>query len=83
MVEQETFNLLVSGSNPLRPTTLNNMPNKELTEAEERALGEEVVKVLGLKPARGIGLSEPHYRTEWGTKTALGLYRTLKYNIFS
>lgn len=51
------------------------------TEAEEERIGVEIAELLHLKPitprtadsAGEIG----RYRTTYGTKTALGLYRTL------
>lgn len=56
----------------------------ELTEEEERARGEKLVNLLGLKPERGTEVFlEPRYPTSVGNKTALGLYRTVGYLIFS
>lgn len=47
-----------------------------ITEAEEARRGDLIVKVLGLKRLRGT--SSVQYQTQWGTKTALGLYRTIQ-----
>ncbi len=51
----------------------------ELTEEEETKRGELLVSVLALKPIKPAepGSDCPRYRTEWGSKTALGLFRTL------
>lgn len=43
-------------------------------EAEEKRRGELLARVLRLKPVRG---KPDRYGTEWGDKTALGLYRTV------
>lgn len=53
----------------------------ELTDAEEMKRGETLVKFLGLREAKQetahgkISFDPPRYSTEWGTKTALGLFR--------
>lgn len=47
----------------------------DITEAEETRRGELIVKALGLKRTRGT--SSVQYKTQWGTKTALGLYRMM------
>jgi hypothetical protein len=53
----------------------------QLTEEEEKKRGEAIVLVLALKEARDIEsgkrFNPPRYHTEHGTKTALGLFRTL------
>lgn len=46
-----------------------------LTEEQERELGEQIVKLLSLRRIRGT--DPPLYNTEVGTKTALGLGRTI------
>lgn len=47
----------------------------ELTEAEETRRGQMLVDILGLHRATG----EPgRYQTQWGTKTPLGLFRTIR-----
>jgi hypothetical protein len=48
-----------------------------ITEAEELKRGELLAEVLGLKQIRS-GDEKGRYRTTWGTKTALGLYRTVE-----
>lgn len=53
---------------------------KRLTEAEETERGNEIVELLHLKQCRddnGKRYNPPRYDTRHGTKTALGLYRTL------
>jgi hypothetical protein len=48
--------------------------------AEEIRKGEEIARLLQLKPAKGENrrrFSPERYETSHGTKTALGLYRTL------
>jgi hypothetical protein len=57
---------------------------EEMPEDEERKRGEEIARVLSLKPARddnGKRYSPPRYNTAHGTKTALGLFRTLAHLI--
>ena len=51
-----------------------------LTEAEQTARGQEIARVLQLKPARDNGrrYKPERFNTTHGTKTALGLYRTLE-----
>jgi hypothetical protein len=50
------------------------------SEEEERKRGEILVSMLNLKPIKPAepGSDCPRYRTEWGSKTALGLFRTLR-----
>lgn len=48
----------------------------KLTEEEERQRGETLAKLLNLKQCRPT-FDPPRYETAWGTKTALGLYRTV------
>ena len=46
-----------------------------LSEAEETRRGQLLIDVLHLKRCK----AEPgRYDTEWGTKTALGIYRTVQ-----
>ncbi len=45
-----------------------------ITEAEETRRGLMLAEVLRIKKARG---EKDRFDTEWGTKTALGLYRTV------
>ena len=47
-----------------------------LTEAEETRRGELLADVLNLKPHKKF--TPPRYETKWGTKTALGLFRTIE-----
>lgn len=56
------------------------MKKRTLTEAEERERGLTLVRFLNLRPPFGakLGKGEPRYFTNWGTKTALGLYRSVK-----
>lgn len=53
----------------------------ELSEAEETRRGELLIEMLGLKPVgrnhHEWGMSPPRYNTTWGTKTALGLFRSV------
>lgn len=52
----------------------------QLTESEETKRGELLAQVLELKPCKldnGERLDPPRYHTKWGTKTALGLFRTV------
>lgn len=51
-----------------------------LTEQEEKIIGQKLVTLLSLKPATNYDKEkypEPRYQTEFGTKTALGLFRTI------
>ena len=54
----------------------------EPCEDWQRARGKELIRVLGLKPVRpkyGEVGQEPRYDlSEFGTKTALGVYRSIK-----
>lgn len=54
----------------------------QVSEAWERARGEELVRVLRLRPAIpqcGERWTEPRYiLSEYGSKTALGVFRTIK-----
>ena len=50
----------------------------QLTEQEETRRGELLSAVLHLRKRKGPTDSEPRYQTEWGSKTALGLYRTVE-----
>ena len=57
-----------------------------LTEAEQNARGQEIARVLQLKPARddhGKRFKPERYNTTHGTKTALGLFRTLEHLLAS
>lgn len=49
------------------------MNDNKITEAEEIRRGEEIISVLLLKKKHSSG----RYATDWGDKTALGLYRTI------
>ena len=59
---------------------------EEITEEEEFLRGCEIARVLQLKQAlyyptmkgRGVRHSPPRFNTTHGTKTILGLYRTVK-----
>lgn len=48
-----------------------------MTETEETKRGELLASVLGLKHITR-GPDKGKFRTEWGTKTSLGLFRTTK-----
>lgn len=48
-----------------------------LTEEQEIARGRMLAELLRLKPIKGEGWSVDRYDTTWGTKTALGLFRTV------
>lgn len=58
---------------------------KPLTEQEETRRGQVLVSLLNLKESkiqdanskRGRSYDPPRYSTAYGTKTALGLFRTL------
>lgn len=59
----------------------------ELTEAEETRRGQLLVEMLGLEedkyPAMGskrrtVSYDPPRYSTQWGRKTALGLFRSVR-----
>ena len=51
---------------------------EELIEAEERRRGELLAEVLRLRKCRGSTDCESRYQTTWGSKTVLGLYRTVE-----
>lgn len=44
-----------------------------LTEQEETKRGELIAQVLKLKKGK-----DGYYKTDWGAKTALGLFRTIE-----
>jgi hypothetical protein len=48
-----------------------------MTEENERRTGVRLAEVLGLKPVKAKGWTCERYETTYGTKTALGLYRTI------
>lgn len=51
-----------------------------ITETEEARRGQLLADALGLKSVRnqhGAHFDPPRYQTNWGTKTALGLFRTV------
>jgi hypothetical protein len=50
----------------------------DVSEAEELRRGELLAEVLHLRKRKGPTDSEPRYQTTWGSKTALGLYRTVE-----
>lgn len=55
--------------------------SKPLTEQEETRRGELIVEMLHLvptKPIRGESWTDVRYLTKHGTKTALGLFRSIK-----
>lgn len=54
-----------------------NYVHTELTEQQETKRGELLAEVLQLRLIRS-GKDAGRYRTTWGTKTALGLYRTVE-----
>lgn len=59
-------------------------PVQELTEEQETERGVELVRILQLKPAKdqnGKRLKPERYNTTHGTKTALGLFRTIQYQV--
>ena len=49
-----------------------------ITEDQEREVGEVIAQALYLKKDR---IYPDRYKTDWGTKTALGLFRTLRHII--
>lgn len=54
----------------------------QLTEAEETARGQKLVELLALKKStqtdsQNRRFDPPRYETAWGTKTALGLFRSI------
>jgi hypothetical protein len=51
------------------------MTTNEMTEAEQARRGEMIAAALKLKRDKDY---PDRYQTEWGTKTALGLFRILK-----
>jgi hypothetical protein len=51
------------------------MKTRTINETEETRRGELIVQILMLEPSRR---ESGRYETEWGTKTPLGLYRTIK-----
>jgi hypothetical protein len=53
---------------------MNKMDTKTLTETEETRRGELIARILKLKHSREY---PDRYNTEWGTKTALGLFRIM------
>lgn len=54
------------------PAKICTMPHMQITEDEMIRRGENLAQILCLKK---VGV---FYRTEWGDKTALGLYLTVK-----
>jgi len=56
----------------------------EISEAEEARRGEMIVQLLNLREAKQetahgkLSFDPPRYSTEVGTKTALGLFRTMR-----
>lgn len=55
-----------------------------MTEEEETKRGVEIARILQLKPTKddkGKRYSPERYNTTHGTKTALGLFRTLAYQV--
>lgn len=56
----------------------------KLTEAEETKRGAILASMLSLKEAKQetahgkLPFDPPRYSTEWGTKTALGLFRSIE-----
>lgn len=49
------------------------MKTAHLTESEEAAFGESIARIFKLSRDREY---KDRYQTAWGTKTALGLFRT-------
>jgi hypothetical protein len=59
---------------------MNNIPfDCPVQYAEDICKGKQIAEILQLKPIKGY--NPPRYNTTHGTKTALGLYRTLKHII--
>lgn len=51
----------------------------ELTEAEETRRGQIIAEMLRLKKDTFFShVPVPRYKTEWGAKTALGLFRSVE-----
>ena len=48
---------------------------KTIDEKEMQRRGEMLISILGLKKAKGYA---DRVNTEWGTKTALGVYRMVE-----
>lgn len=67
-------------------TTMKTQPEiiNGLSEAEETKRGELLVSFLKLKESKQetahgkISFDPPRYSTEWGTKTALGIFRSIE-----
>lgn len=49
-------------------------PKKKITEAEELERGNLLAVVLRMRKSKDTG----RYQTDWGDKTALGLFRTVQ-----
>lgn len=60
---------------------MNTDTQNSISEAEETRRGLLLVQILNLKEARqttaqgSLHFDPPRYSTDWGTKTALGVYR--------
>lgn len=70
----------------LKPRQNMTKETEQLTEAEQTARGQEIARVLQLKHARdqnGKRYKPERYNTTHGTKTALGLFRTLEHLLAS
>lgn len=79
MTDEEKFKQAMKEAEEISPEDLQagaDMYDK-LTEEEEARRGEALAEVLNLKKIRG-GHDAGRYPTTWGTKTALGLYRTTR-----
>ncbi len=48
-----------------------------MKELEKKIIGENLAEILNIEIAKG-DFQERRYITMWGTKTALGLYETVK-----
>ena len=48
---------------------------EQLTEQEQQRRGEMLVSILNLRKEKGYA---DRYKTEWGNKTALGLFRMVE-----
>ncbi len=50
-----------------------------ISDSEELLRGKQIVEFLELKPDRELSKNGVNlYKTSWGTKTELGLFRSLK-----
>jgi hypothetical protein len=53
----------------------------KLTEDELNEKGNELARILGMKRERKQVSNRIRWKTDWGSKTGLGLLRTIKANL--